>query len=104
MLNPKILQIPLRATLFSTVAAPISLFYSITAASQLKSTFGKAYATWFFGYALTMVRNPIVTNMAFKANEENKAESKASKREQAREVEINEALEMRELRKGTVKY
>ncbi len=91
----ELLEVPLRATILSTILGLPFIFFGIMAANIQWPVKVKAHLYFFIALALGIVRNPIMVIMTFKSNESNKAATREVDRELKRQKVISRALKNR---------
>ncbi len=96
--NP-MLDIPLKATLLSTLFALPGVFLGTLTSILEMSLFYKQYLVFMFLMVVAAIRMPVIVSLTFKRNELNRAITQEALKEELRKQEILHALRERELRR-----
>ncbi len=97
--NHKTLDVPLKATVLSTMFTLPGLTLGILSSLLNLTLFYKQHLVFIFFLIMTMVRMPFIMTLTFRRNELNKAITQEAIREENRRLEIQHALRERERRR-----
>ena len=99
MVDKKFDQIPLRASVISTILVFPSLLFSVFLSQVIQvSPFWRFLTIFFTQHLMIIIRNPIIALVAFRVNEANRFQN----RETNRQLEISLAMKARQERKSEI--